>query len=404
MKVLIISAAFPPMRAGEAYHVLHLSQHLADRGLDIHVLTTKGNGLTGDFPFRVYPLMRNWSWLDLPRLAKFLKGCSPDAVLLIYSDSPYNSHPMITFAPTLVKALMPSTVFVTQFENEYSSLCASRVTRALLKAIRQYVRPENIDYTLGTLLRASDRIIVLSQRHLLQLSGSFAGVRSKTVVIPPPPIMRMYPGNNGVSRQRGREALGVRPDDVLIAHFGYIYSNRGVETLLTALQIVCNQRGNVRLLMIGGRLAASASPAYAQEIDKLTKYLTIGDKIIWTGEFAWDSEMASLYLHAADACVLPFANGVTLSSSSLAAAAAHGLPIVTTKGEILESAFIDQKNVVLCLPQDPESLAATIDSLIDNHELRQRLSVGATELAREWFSWEKAIAGTIGALKWQRGK
>ncbi|PYV87689.1 MAG: hypothetical protein DMG05_17075 [Acidobacteria bacterium] len=404
MKVLIISAAFPPMRAGEAYHVLHLSQHLADRGLDIHVLTTKGNGLTGDFPFRVYPLMRNWSWLDLPRLAKFLKGCSPDAVLLIYSDSPYNSHPMITFAPTLVKALMPSTVFVTQFENEYSSLCASRVTRALLKAIRQYVRPENIDYTLGTLLRASDRIIVLSQRHLLQLSGSFAGVRSKTVVIPPPPIMRMYPGNNGVSRQRGREALGVRPDDVLIAHFGYIYSNRGVETLLTALQIVCNQRGNVRLLMIGGRLAASASPAYAQEIDKLAKYLTIGDKIIWTGEFAWDSEMASLYLHAADACVLPFANGVTLSSSSLAAAAAHSLPIVTTKGEILESAFIDQKNVVLCLPQDPESLAATIDSLIDNHELRQRLSVGATELAREWFSWEKAIEGTIGALKRQRGK
>ena len=81
MKVLIISAAFPPMRAGEAYHVLYLSQHLADRGLDIHVLTTKGNGLTGDFPFRVYPLMRNWSWLDLPRLAKFLKGCSPDAVL-----------------------------------------------------------------------------------------------------------------------------------------------------------------------------------------------------------------------------------------------------------------------------------------------------------------------------------
>jgi hypothetical protein len=46
MKVLIISAAFPPMQAGEADHALHLCQHLAARGLDTHVLTTKKHVVT----------------------------------------------------------------------------------------------------------------------------------------------------------------------------------------------------------------------------------------------------------------------------------------------------------------------------------------------------------------------
>ena len=86
MRVLVISAAFPPMRAGEADHAFHLCRSLADRGLDIHVLTTKKNVVTGSFPFRVYPLMRNWSWSDLPRLARFVRRLAPEAVLLMYSD------------------------------------------------------------------------------------------------------------------------------------------------------------------------------------------------------------------------------------------------------------------------------------------------------------------------------
>ena len=47
----------------------------------------------------------------------------------------------------------------------------------------------------------------------------------------------------------------------------------------------------------------------------------------------------TLYLCAADICVLPFNVGVRLNNSSFAAAAAHGLPIVTTRGEMLESAL-----------------------------------------------------------------
>ncbi|MGH7825192.1 MAG: glycosyltransferase, partial [Candidatus Binatia bacterium] len=91
-----------------------------------------------------------------------------------------------------------------------------------------------------------------------------------------------------------------------------------------------------------------------------------------------------------------------LNRSTVAAAAAHGLPIVTTKGQILEAPFIDQANMLLCPPNDPESIAAAVESLITNPELRSQLGAGALQLAREWFSWDKAVDRTIELLGLQQ--
>jgi polysaccharide biosynthesis protein PslF len=84
MKLLVISAAFPPMQAGEADHTLNICRQLGQRGLEVHVLTTKGHEESVNEPFIVYPVMSDWSWFDLPRLITFVKRCSPDVVFLIY--------------------------------------------------------------------------------------------------------------------------------------------------------------------------------------------------------------------------------------------------------------------------------------------------------------------------------
>jgi polysaccharide biosynthesis protein PslF len=404
VKVLVISAAFPPMPAGEADHAFHLCEHLAARGLDIHVLTTKENAAAGSFPFAVYPLIQNWSWPDLLSLARFIRRCSPDAILLMYSGWIYNDHPMITFVPVLAKILIPHIPFVTQFEIDYFSFQASFLTQTTLKVIRHCIGPEKIDSVLGTLFSASDRIIVLSERHQTQFAQRFPGIHGKSIVIPPPSLLHMSPANNEALRRRSREAFGVRPGDFLIAHFGYLYPSKGVETLFKALQMTNNRRRNVRLLMVGGGKKAALNRSYIQELETLAKRLEIDDKIIWTGEYAWDSDEASRYLRLADACVLPFTEGVSLNRSSFAAAVAHGLPTVTTKGKLLESPFIDRKNVLLCPPNDPESLADTLDHLIDSPELRQQLRAGALELTREWFCWDKVVERTVGTLKMAKKK
>src|SRR5438093_4648896 len=399
MKVLIISAAFPPVKAGDSYHVFRLANYLAHRGLVIHILTTVGNGIEGNFPFQVYPDMRTWSWRDLPRLTKSVRHCSPDAVLLIFSTWAYRGRPMIALAPLLCRIIVPRAVFVTKFENEYSELSPSLCLRILLRLISVVTGRRNIDYALATLLRASHRIIVLSGRHLLKLSEHASSVQEKSILIPPPPILSIYPEQNGAAREHARQLLGVKANEFIIVHFGYLYPSRGIDVLLKAFEILCRRKTNVRLLTVGGEPAASAKRLYVQQLNEWVKQTGLEDKIIQTGAFSWDSNVASLYLRAGDTCVLPFVSGVSLNRSSVAAAAAHGLPIITTEGRPLESAFVDHKNVLLCQPNDEKALAEAIESLIADPELRQRLSAGATELADRWFSWDKALEGTIEALR-----
>jgi glycosyltransferase involved in cell wall biosynthesis len=398
MKLLVISAAFPPLKAGEADHALHLCQHLAARGLDVHVLTTKRNIQAGRYSFTLYPIMPDWLWPDLPRLAGFLKTCSPDAVLLIYSDRDYSQHPMITFAPSISKIVLPSVPFVTQLETEYISRKTTIPTRAILKLASTLAKRQNLDYVFGTLLSKSDRLIVLSERHFNRLSNSFPYVDGKGLVIPPPCLMRICPDNNGISRQLGRKALGVKPDDFVVGYYGYVYEEKGIETLFKAFQILNAQRANAKLVMIGGNKAESHSSSYLDGIHELARALGIHAHVRWTGEYPSDSDEASVYLRASDVCVFPFKYGVTLNRSSVAVAAAHGLPIVTTKCEPLESPFRDRENVLLCSPDDPKALARLIYSLIDDENLRNGLRQGATRLAAEHFSWDKAADRTIQAL------
>jgi glycosyltransferase involved in cell wall biosynthesis len=422
MKILIIGA-FPPRKAAEADHTFYLSEHLADHGLDVHVVTTEGSILARHPQVRVYPIMKNWSWSDLPRLRRMIRHCFPDAVLLVYTRGVYDGHPMITFCPTVCKALLPRVPFVTLFEDAPSVPTAAAQSPLMVRALRKGIalgktllrRPpivvstvrmgmalwagsENLDYKYGTLLRDSDRVIVVSERARAGLTARFSGVNDKSVLIPAPPLLRMCPENNGAARQRWRELLGITPADLLLAYFGYVYPGKGVETLFKAFKIVSAQRNNVRLIMVGGDIDLRNTSAYIREIHLMPKQMGIDDKIKWTGGYAWDSDQASGYLRTADICVLPFDSGVSLHNSSFAAAAAHGLPIITTRGETLEQPFIHHRNVFLCPPKKPEAMALAMETLIDNPEIRQDLRLGVLKFAKEWYSWERATERTIATM------
>ncbi|HWO43251.1 MAG TPA: glycosyltransferase family 4 protein [Candidatus Eisenbacteria bacterium] len=396
MKLLVISAALPPMPAGEADHTFHLCRRLSQRGIDVQVLTTAVSNIPRGLPFTVHPVMKNWSWSDLPRFAGFLRRCRPDAVLLFYSDWIYHRHPMITFAPLVAKAIFPGIPFVTQLEIHKASINATPATRAFMKGLSVCSR-NRIDYVLGGLVAWSDRLVVLSEVHRNELMQQHSVAAGKASVIPPPPLIQMAP-LNGDSRNRGRAALKLSPDDFVLAYIGYIYSAKGVDILFKAYHELKKRHPRLRLLMIGGDLAACNTRSYTDTLPRLIEELDIANEITWTGSYEWNTNEASLYLQAADVCVFPFKDGVKLNRSTVAAAAAHGLPIVTTASTTLEPPFLNGVNMLLCRPNDVESITAAIESLIDSPDLRGRLSQGARQLAHDWFSWDKAVDRTIEAL------
>jgi glycosyltransferase involved in cell wall biosynthesis len=326
-------------------------------------------------------------------------------VLLIYAGWVYNDHPMITFAPTIAKKLLRHVPFVTQFTWPLGALPHQmpRLAQKLRKKLVQWAGTKDVDYYYGTLLRDSDRITVFCEQHGAALAERLPSLNGKSVLIPHPLVMHVSPDPDGSYRKRGREKLDVKSDDFLLVYYGYVYPGKGVETLFQSLQLVSQKRDNVRLIIVGGMMEKSdAQRNYAREIRALPQRLGIEDKVTWVGELPPDTDEASVYLHASDASVLPFDIGVRCNNTSFVGIVAHGLPTITTQGDVLEKPFVHEENVLLCPPKDPQATAAAIQRLMDDPDLRQRLRRGALTMTHEWFSWEKAAERTLALLDVKR--
>jgi glycosyltransferase involved in cell wall biosynthesis len=404
VRILLITV-YPPSNVPEGDHALHLAEHLAGRGLDVHVLAQEGAVAATRPGITVYPFMHDWSFSDLPHLVACLLRCSPDAVVLMYVDWAFNYHPMVTFLPTFAKTLVPRTHVMVYFGNVGMDPLAQR-NRVLPLAVRaqvaRWLGPALVDGDCGTLISQSDSIVVVSHQQWDLLSAHYPAVKHKTAVavLPAPPILRLAPAKDGETRRHGRRLLGLNPDEFALVYFGYLYRSKGVETLLHAFQLARGRLGNLRLILVGGSLDFDSNlPSYTAELRGLAEQLGIDGKLTWTGAYRWDSDEASVYLWAADACVLPFDWGVELRNTSLGTAATHGLPVITTRGAVLEEPFVDRGNVVLCPPREPAALAAAIETVATEPELRARLRAGALELARQWYSWDRAVDRLLGLIR-----
>jgi glycosyltransferase involved in cell wall biosynthesis len=276
----------------------------------------------------------------------------------------------------------------------------SVVTRVVRRFIAKWATDQDVDYEFGTLIRDSDSVIVMSDGHRHVFASHYAPVGKKTIFVPPPPLLNMARGQDEEVRVKTRKAFGIEREDFLIAYFGYIYPPKGVETVLRAFHLVVRAHPHARLILIGGELGRECPerPAFGKEMRDLTRQLGCEEKVVWTGEFSTEGDEASRYLFAADAGVFGHDLGVAMNNSSFAALIAHGLPTVATQGTTVETPILPGDNVLLCPPKSPEAMAKALLSIIENQQLRNRLSKGSIKLATEWFSWEKATDRIIRVL------
>jgi glycosyltransferase involved in cell wall biosynthesis len=394
MKVLVISSVFVPTRIAEADHAYHSCAELARRGIGVHVLTSEiPDNPTGN-EFNVMPVMPDWSWRQLPRLLRVIKTVSPDAVLLFYLPSLYRFSLMVACTGTYLKWMFPRANFVVVFSNVG--------TGSGLKSVKRLVARWVGKYKYGTLLTTGTKIIYLAEYHRDRLLELYPALRDKLVWCPTPALMKTSDRPPEAARAAGRLAVQSGKDDLLIAYFGRIYPEKGIETLIEAFSRVSGRHPDARLIMIGGQLDRRDIDQYAQTLDRKVFDLALAGKVFWTGEYDWDSDLGSLCLHASDICVLPFDEGVSLMSSSLSAASAHGLPIVTTGIGTLESPLADEQNVLICPPRNPEAMAAAILKVIADGPLRERLSKGAEDLYRNHLNRNAATEVIVAALSDKR--
>jgi rhamnosyl/mannosyltransferase len=173
-----------------------------------------------------------------------------------------------------------------------------------------------------------------------------------------------------------------RYGDRLVLSVGRLVYYKGFEYLIRAMKQV---RG--KLLIIG-------DGPLREKLRSLATELGVADKVILAGEI--QNERIVSYYHASKLFALAsIARSEAFGIVQIEAMAA-GLPVVNTS---LDSGVpfvsLHDKTGLTVPPADPDSLAAAINRLLDDPELRQSFGRAAALRARDEFSLESMTSRTL---------
>ena len=366
MRIGLITGEYPPMQGGIADYTAILAREFVTAGHQVFVLTHPDAAENPDDSIHLSAMVDNWNRAYFGGIARWAAQNQIDLVNLQYQTAAFDMAGLLHFYPTRVRP------FVTTFHD-------LRFPYLFPKA--GPLRP----WIVTQLARRSDGVIVTNR-------GDESELRARGIerVVQIPLGSTVSAGVMSVVRRAEvRRALGAADDDVVVGHFGFVNHSKGVDTLLRAASIAGD---GVKVMMIGERVGASdpTNYAYAQQIDALAAELNISPH--WTG-FVADADLAN-YFAAADVVALPFRDGASLRRTSLQAALVHGCAIITTQptDDALPE-FTAGEHLLYVPPDDAEALAAAINRLRADPDLRERLRAGA-KAASAQFAWG-AIAARV---------
>jgi glycosyltransferase involved in cell wall biosynthesis len=296
----------------------------------------------------IAPLISSWGFKQIPKIVYYVRQIRPDIVHLQLPSIGYGRGLGVHWLPLFMRT---KRVIVTLHEFDQLHLLHRAVMiPALIFAEKIIVPTEWLRYALG------------------RLSWRF---RWKTFTIPV--------GSN-IDRKDGH-TLGW--EGKRICYFGMLYPGKGLEILLRAFKIVRLKKAGASLTIIG-----QAHPfyySYSERLKALSEQMSL--KVEWLHHL--NQAEVSERLSGSDICVLPFEDGATLRRTSLVAAAAHGLPIITTRPyPSLSEELKDYRNVLFVKRGSAFELAQAILILMDSPQLRRRLSQGALQLSIN-SGWEE---------------
>jgi glycosyltransferase involved in cell wall biosynthesis len=392
MRVCLVSGEFPPMQGGVGDFTREIGLALNRLGAEVHVVSSvkaapaSATPLTGgggvilsrdDLQLTLYPVIQRWDSSCWSAIAGLLEQTESQILNIQYQTAAYQMRPAINFVPWRLRFVQERPKVVVTFHDlklPYLFPKAGPLRRWVTRA----------------LIGGSDATIVTNVEDRTEAERYGAD------------NLHLFPIGSNIEPQappdydrcKWRERWGVGPDEVLLCYFGFLNESKGGETLLRALAELVALGERIKLLMIGGKVGSSdlTNVAYLQKVEGLIRHLNLSQSVLWTGYVEGPEVSASFW--ASDICILPYRDGVSFRRGTLMAALAHGMPVVSTYPQVHVPEIVEGVNMSLAPPTDPAALASRIREVADSEELRQRLALGAAELAK-LFSWESIAERTM---------
>jgi glycosyltransferase involved in cell wall biosynthesis len=207
-------------------------------------------------------------------------------------------------------------------------------------------------------------------------------ILQKTRVIP----MGIPENDRNIDRVEARQMLNLPPDVPVILFLGNIRKYKGVPVLLAAFRRVVDRLPEAHLIVAGH--VTTDFPGGAVQIRQLVAEIP---NVRLELQFI-PYNTAPVYYAAADVTALPYLY-ITQSAVALSALT-RGCPMVASDVGGLSDVVIHGETGLLVPPEDSCALAEALLHLLQNPELRQKMSQNARDLAHRKFGWSAIAAQT----------
>lgn len=374
MRVGMITGEYPPLTGGVANFTRDLSRAMIDAGHEVFVFTRAKAKADSRYPINVEAHVKGrWNWLTNRAIKRWIKDNRLDIINIQFQTAAFNMHPSIHWLPSRVKDI-PVIVTCHDLRVPYLFPKAGKLRIWIVRKLTQDV----------------DGVITTNGEDEIRLRDDW-GIREVAWI----PISSNFSINppEGFDRADWRAQYGVKNDDLLISHFGFLNRSKGVTVLIDALAKLVKQGLPVHLIMIGGRAGASdpTNLVYGKEVDKQIKRLGLGNRIHWTG-YAEPPTISAGFC-SSDITTLPYVDGVSLRRTTLMTSLAHGKAIITTEPQM---PLPELGEAVEMIPvNDPNALVDAIIRLWESPGRRKELETAALKIAQK-FSWKQIAARTLG--------
>ncbi len=373
MKVLQIIPSISLVYGGPSQMVKGLAAALANRSVEVTILTTDANGDTGEAPlnvpldrpveeqgyyiryFRCSPFRRYkfsvnlLQWLsqhaqefDIAHIhALFSPVSSAAATIARWQKLPYLMRPLGTLDPAdLRKKRFLKQIYTTLWERGNIAGAAG------------------IHFTSSIEAKISDRFGTQTPGFIVPLG----------VQLPPLP----EPG-------KARQKLQIPAEIPLILYMSRIDPKKGLNLLIPALEILLNEKFEFQLVLAGSN---PQNPGYVEEIRQQIQSSPLRQCTQFTG-FVTGEEKAAL-LRDADLFVLP--SYYENFGIAVAEAIASGTPVVISQGVYIWEEIQNTEAGWVC-ECDVNSLAHSLRLALSSSLERQRRGKNGVAYAQNHYSW-----------------
>jgi N-acetyl-alpha-D-glucosaminyl L-malate synthase BshA len=355
MKIAFLVYNFPPNQlSGAGVAVYNIAKHLAFRGHEVHVITVsevlpmesiqqgffihripkRGSGFVSTISFWIHV-----SWM--------LSKLKPDII---------SAQSVPLGVPGLVSKILLNVPCVVWGQGSDIYLQSRR--KNLISEI---------------VLRNADAVIALTEDMKRRMMDIF---ERNVYVVPNGIDLDRF---RELSSERCRAALNIRANEKIIISVGRLHPIKGHKYLIESLKTICKQHKDVQLILVG-----DGEEKYSLEL--LVEKLDLGAKVKFVG--AIKNEDIPKYMAASDIFVLP-----SLSESFGIVnleAMASGLPIVASKVGGVPEIVIDGENGFLVEPESPKEIAEKVTILLEDDELRKRISIHNKTCSGE-YEWDNVV-------------